>query len=343
MKIYNKINTPGYEQKLIFGIPFYWNKKTETGQKKYRLFGLYKKEYDSLYKKIYIFGIQINKKLNIENLLGYLTNTLKFDTDNFLLKMNRLIMSDISTALIHKQTFERFRGCFRGKKVALICTGPTLNNFSQKNLDKNVIYIGVNAAFKRLDVSYLFCQDYDATKPYLNDLLTYNQDTCIKFLAQLPDIRNEYTNNAAETVFNNKNILKYKLDLVDKYYRRNCSFLPVDITTQPLGDWETVAASARQFILFGQPDVVYLVGCDCTQNHFEEEFDVIKNVNMSNLAANFWPNLKNFKDIYYPETKIISVNPVGLKGMFHDVYTEDYLKEHPEINRKEVEILKEVK
>ena len=36
-------------------------------------------------------------------------------------------------------------------------------------------------------------------------------------------------------------------------------------------------------------------------------------------------NVKKFSALHYPDMEIISVNPVGLKGMFHDVYTESYL------------------
>ena len=32
--------------------------------------------------------------------------------------------------------------------------------------------------------------------------------------------------------------------------------------------------------------------------------------------------LKDFVDDYYPDIKIISVNPVGLKGLFEDMYTK---------------------
>ncbi len=51
--------------------------------------------------------------------------------------------------------------------------------------------------------------------------------------------------------------------------------------------------------------------------------------------------MKGFAKTYYPETEIISVNPVGLKGLFHDVYTESYLNEHSEIDRNDVELLRE--
>ena len=49
-----------------------------------------------------------------------------------------------------------------------------------------------------------------------------------------------------------------------------------------------------------------------------------------NLAQSFENNesVKEFAEQYYPETEIISVNPVGLKGLFRDEYTEEFLKEN---------------
>ena len=50
-------------------------------------------------------------------------------------------------------------------------------------------------------------------------------------------------------------------------------------------------------------------------------------------------NVKKFSALHYPDMEIISVNPVGLKGMFHDVYTQSYLDAHPELSRSDFEIL----
>ena len=47
---------------------------------------------------------------------------------------------------------------------------------------------------------------------------------------------------------------------------------------------------------------------------------------------------KQFKNKVYPDVEVVSINPVGLKGVFKDVYTEEYLNAHPEINKNEVEI-----
>ena len=52
-----------------------------------------------------------------------------------------------------------------------------------------------------------------------------------------------------------------------------------------------------------------------------------------------WPNLKTFAQRHYPETQIIAVNPIGLKGIFREVYTKSYLQKHPEIDPNAVEIL----
>ena len=46
-------------------------------------------------------------------------------------------------------------------------------------------------------------------------------------------------------------------------------------------------------------------------------------------------------EIYYPSIDIISINPVGLKGVFKDMYTRSYLEQHPEIDGSSVDIYEE--
>ena len=45
------------------------------------------------------------------------------------------------------------------------------------------------------------------------------------------------------------------------------------------------------------------------------------------------------RDSFYPDTEIISINPIGLKGIFKDVYTEDFLNDNPGIDKNSVEIV----
>ena len=52
-----------------------------------------------------------------------------------------------------------------------------------------------------------------------------------------------------------------------------------------------------------------------------------------------YKRIKTFTEQFYPDVEIISVNPIGLKGMFHDMYTESYLEAHPELDRSKCDVL----
>ena len=74
-----------------------------------------------------------------------------------------------------------------------------------------------------------------------------------------------------------------------------------------------------QFALFTNPKRIYIVGCDCSSGYFNEE---TKEIKPNKMLVKSWKELKKFVEIYYPETEIISVNPVGLKGLFKDLYQD---------------------
>lgn len=52
--------------------------------------------------------------------------------------------------------------------------------------------------------------------------------------------------------------------------------------------------------------------------------------------------MKTFVENFYPETEIISINPVGLWGLFRDVYTEEFLATQTELDWYECERLEDV-
>ena len=74
-----------------------------------------------------------------------------------------------------------------------------------------------------------------------------------------------------------------------------------------------------QFALWTNPKRIYLVGCDTNLGgyYYQQERNKLK----VNKVYNCWLKIKEFVRIFYPETEIISVNPVGLKGMFKDIYS----------------------
>ena len=104
-----------------------------------------------------------------------------------------------------------------------------------------------------------------------------------------------------------------------------------------------------QFILFTNPKKVYVYGIDCSCSsgqHFTGSSvnNAARGENTSEIDKihiGDWRRLKVFVDTYYPNTEIYVVNPVGLKGIFQDVYTKSYLEKHPEIDITQVKTLEE--
>ena len=116
-----------------------------------------------------------------------------------------------------------------------------------------------------------------------------------------------------------------------------------DISTQPLGNFGTIAFPAMQFLLWTNPKRIYIVGCDSAPvGHFAgEELPSNKRALTDETYPRIvgqWKMFKEFAQLYYPDTEIISINPIGLKGIFKDVYTQNFIDEHPELDNT-VEII----
>ena len=91
-----------------------------------------------------------------------------------------------------------------------------------------------------------------------------------------------------------------------------------NIESEPLMN-SNVCITMTQFALYCGFKKIYLVGCDCTyctvniRNYF---WTGLKTKKLLHKRVNHWNSLKNFKEKYYKDTKIININPIGLKGFF---------------------------
>ena len=206
-----------------------------------------------------------------------------------------------SVAKTHSASFDEFKGCNTGKSITLIATGPSLARFKPINDTK---YIGVNKAYKydKVELDYLFIQDF-ASKEYITDLSSEKYSNIIKFIGILPK----------------KDIIipeSLSIKLRGKRYYTDESIRPhqftYDISTTTLGDFSSVIFPAMQFALWTNPSKIYLVGCDCSSGYFD---NTKSQISMEHLVSN-WKKLKEFSQVYYPSTEIISINPVGLKKIF---------------------------
>ena len=96
---------------------------------------------------------------------------------------------------------------------------------------------------------------------------------------------------------------------------------PLDPDEQPMPRWHSIAFPALTFALWTNPKRIYLVGCDCADvgySKIENKSPDVLNASVHKIKTG-WNAFKEFACKNYPNTKIISINPIGLKGMFSDI------------------------
>jgi len=237
----------------------------------------------------------------------------------------------------HKAAFSEFKGCNKGKTVAVVGTGSSLKYYTQI---PEVSHIGVNASFLKEDLvlDYYFLTHYEPE--WCEKLKNYD---FVKFFGMT-------TNCNSKDQFP-----EYIIE--ENGGRRFFSMLTVpgtqvhtDIEYYPLMAYNSIIFRAIHFALYTRPKKLLLVGCDCALNGYyneetltdeEKQVDYLAQIQIPQWIDGYH-NVKEFAKVHYPDTEIISVNPVELKGLFHDVYTKSYLEGHPELNQNECQLLDKV-
>ena len=318
--------------------------------KKINLFGfftIYKRELIDLYchqTYLYLFKTKENRSIKLFYLFGirlYKENK-KPSFDDIKSLFNRLLKDErtihklqLIAANLHPKTFSEFKNSNNGQDIVLIGSGPTLNFFSPQNHCVNIKYCALNKAFTydKVKYDYLFTNDFgflslnDVTEEFIN----YEGNNCIKFLGDHNGKRNWQIPESL--CLKIKNCRRYKTNAWT--YPSEFAF---NIDTEIIGNFCTISLQAMQFLLYTNPKRVFLVGIDTTNNgHFSgSEYDeAVRNGekvdDLHRWSARDWGKLKDFAEIYYPDTEIISVNPIGLKALFRNVYTRDYVKNNQEL------------
>ncbi len=224
----------------------------------------------------------------------------------------------LSVFSLHSKTFPKYKNINQGKEVVLVATGPTLQQYSPI---ADAIHIGVNSAFKfdKTKLDYLFIQDYShPTKDYIKFVNDYLPIECKKFYGLIP-----YSQCVIpEDITIDSNAERFYSD-----FCREPAEFTFDISTQAFGDAYSVVFPAMQFILWTNPKKIYLVGCDCSLSGYFYNSELTghsdKNFLRVEQCIDGWNKFKEFAQIYYPNIEIISINPVGLKGLFKDIYTKE--------------------
>lgn len=309
-KVIEKNTSTRYQ---FLGIPFVVKK--DTAQKKY----------------IKILGIPIyykeDKQFEIKQQLNVLHQKF-IETNKYLLEqknVNNILNQKLSNMKciieaqsLHPKTFGKYKNAFAGRDVVLVCTGPTAKNYKPI---KDAIHVGVNGAIylNQVKLDYLFMQDYtikQKNNSTLNiDGLNYQGNHCKKFFGIIPDDRLAVVKKDILRIplmySYSEQIFQYIIE--DIFYHNIAS----DLSREPIGDFAGTPFSALQFILYAHPKRLYLVGWDCNAGYAYNKPNAMNpaNYQIDILKNTFLP----FINLNYPDIEIISINPVGLKGVFKDM------------------------
>lgn len=261
-------------------------------------FTLYKKVKTKKYYRYYICGIRFWKE-PIRRPVPLIKNSIRWQIER-----------EFAVAKLHKETFAQYKGCYEGKDVVLVATGPSLQKYKPI---KNAIHVGVNKAFQSdVKLDKLFVQDVTIGYDVLEQMIEYKKQYNTELFFGISECC-----LIPESVAARAGAKRYYSDYM---YRPEFAFAH-DLTTQSLGDFKSIVFAAMQFVLWTRPKNVYIVGCDCSSKGGYFNNQEAKNFLDKSVFAS-WEKLKDFAEIYYPETKIYSINPVGLKGVFDDLYQE---------------------
>lgn len=237
----------------------------------------------------------------------------------------------------HKETFAKYKNFYKDKEIVIMGSGPTIKEYSRI---KDAIHIGVNYNFTipNINLDYLFIQDnlsLNAAKDinYQQAANKYRGSLCKKFYGI-----HRHNCCIAEHNFIEANAERFYF-IDHQVPTSKDALFSIDISSRPLNEWSSVIFAALEFALYTHPKRIYIVGCDCSDNgHIY--WNVTKDsCPYKNRLKYGWTKMKEFIDLHYPDIEIISINPVGLKGLFNDVYTKSYLDNNSEILNNEIKIL----
>lgn len=299
----------------FLGIPVCSVRETEGGLFYYWWGGVWRKEVRQGEVKVYFLGLRVY----------WARVRASMPTDI----SNERVRNDVSKLFqiysladhIHKEVFPKYRGCNKGKDIVLMASGPSLDHY---NALPDALHLGVNFSFlsgKAL-LDYHFAQDYN--ERIFLQVGKYAKENCRYFVGYHIDTSTIIPNSISDS-FNADRYVFYDPRDYGAYW-----LIAPNFECMPLSCSATVALPAAQFALWTEPRRLYLVGCDCTNGKHATCLGDDDASLYVPLVYREWLDLAQTARHLYPDTEIISINPVGLRGLFKDVYTQSFLDKNPQ-------------
>lgn len=248
----------------------------------------------------------------------------------------------------HTESFGEFKGAFAGKTVVICGTGPTLNQYK---FNDDFIHIGMNSIMFDKEKSAKLDFYFNQHIPDISEASEDDDPMTQELKSKERERRKLYLENLEElscTAFIGQSVGdlwrlsppydEYSHHKYRKYYnydQEDYHFLP-DIRYAFMHGSYSVLFPAVQFALFGEPDTIYLVGCDGykvgensyfskKQADYAKKYLYTDQKKMRDIDANMrrkYRELQDFAKYAYPRTKIIMVNPRYFSGFFEETVTD---------------------
>ena len=209
--------------------------------------------------------------------------------------------------------FKPYKDRHIGETGILFATGPTLNSY--KPIDEKAIKFGVNSIVFKKDIKldYHFFGDRPLNHPdwidgydYIDE--TYKTDINIqRFIHVLVDgkkLDSQLNDDEVERLEG----IGYEITTGDEIKKNISKYKLLN---------HSIVFSCLQFMLYTGIKRIYLVGCDMSNiRSFRDERALPQTMYSGNDHTSYWILFKKFIEVEYSNVEIISINPVGLKGMF---------------------------
>ncbi|MDR0485960.1 MAG: hypothetical protein LBH29_04465 [Elusimicrobiota bacterium] len=334
----------------ILGFPIWKSVKTEFYSRRY-----------FCKQKIYE-SVKIDKVLEtFSKELSSISNSMEFIKNKILLcetsganlyelqqqirKLKSCAVNSFSIAETHKKTFLPYRNFNSGKEAVLLATGPSLDDFKPI---KNAVYAGVNGAFRYKKVNLDFYFTKHPHPGFENWALNEGKDIAKfygKIIGNFAHTGNNYSfqsraNAHIYAASHNNAKVFYQIFAEPEPENKEDHIFTYDIDSQVLVSCYSIVFAAMQFLLWTNPSKIYIAGADCcpqtARKHFSDSKDDDLKPETPNETFQWsvprviggWQKMKMFAEHFYPNTQIISINPIGLKGLFKDIYTESYAEKN---------------
>lgn len=235
-------------------------------------------------------------------------------------ELTYLIEEQNEISAINTKAFAEYQNRFRGQDVVIVATGPSLNSYAPI---KDAIHVGVNTAYKKVTIplDFLFVQD-GRPETLKEKYAGIEKVNCKIFMGRLLKRFHEFEyTEFPERYRLGKNVSDY---IIAHNYPNERIYR--DICHHPVSGDVTVTFSALQFALYTYPKKIYLVGCDSVgREHYDGSVDKVGSIGDGPLSTlrDKYQMMKTFAEMHYPDIEIISINPVGLKGIFNDMYMNE--------------------